>query len=65
MDQAYIDKNIADCEKRIESLKARIKNAKATGEDVDDLKQQRDGYADRIAELSSEAPVEETAEAQD
>ncbi len=44
MDQAYLDKNAAHCKKRIESFEARIKNAKVTGEDVDWLKSELDGY---------------------
>lgn len=56
MDQAYIDKNVAHCKKLIDSFEARIKNAEATGEDVDWLKNERDGYKATLKELSQTEP---------
>lgn len=52
MDKAYIAKNVAHCENRIESFEARVKNAKETGEDVDWLKSEIDGYKKLIKELA-------------
>ncbi len=52
MDQAYIDKNTAHCEKRIESLELRLKSAEVTGEDVDWLESELDGYKATLKNLS-------------
>jgi hypothetical protein len=46
VDKAYIKKNVADCDRRIKSLARRVGNAKNTGEDVKELRQQIAGYAD-------------------
>jgi len=53
MDKAYLDRNIANCDTLIASYKARIAKAKATGEDINDLKKSLEGYQDKREELSA------------
>ena len=48
---AYVERNIADCETKIESLDTRISKAKKTGEDVKELKEWRKGYAEKLDQL--------------
>ncbi len=51
MDQAYRERNIEDCERRIESLELRLKKAKDSGEDADWLKNELGGYKATLKEL--------------
>jgi len=52
MDVGYITRNVANCERKIEQLTARIKNAAATDEDVDWLKAELSGYKAKLKELT-------------
>jgi len=63
VDKAYFDKNVDHCKRMIESYNARIKNAKATGENVSDLKESLAGYSDKLAELNKEKPQAKSTEA--
>jgi len=54
VDKAYLEKNIADCKRWIESYERRIKNVKKTGEKVDELKKVQKGYSDKLAELTKD-----------
>ena len=59
MNKAYLDKNIADCERRIDSLELRVKaavRAEGAGEDVDWLNDEIDGYREKLEELSQTEP---------
>ena len=48
---SYVERNIADCETKIESLDVRIRKVKETGEDVKELKEWRTGYLKKLDEL--------------
>jgi len=51
MDAKYIERNIADCETKIESLRARVSNIKKSGETVFELKVGLSGYVDKLKQL--------------
>ena len=53
MDAATVERNIADCETKIDSLDARISKAEDTGENVKDLKAQLKGYTEARAKLKA------------
>ena len=56
MDKMYLARNIADCERRIEGLEPRLKNAKDSGEDAKWLKSEIDGYKETLKKLSNAEP---------
>ena len=51
MDKAYKEKNIACCNRFIESFEKRIAKAKTTGEDAKELKIALKGYQDTRSRL--------------
>ncbi len=51
MRDANLERNFAHCEQMIESYAARIKNARATGEDVGELRKASDGYKEKRKQL--------------
>jgi len=56
-----LERNVACCDDKIESLEARIDNAKASGEDVDELKDNIKGYKKTRKELLEGASVPDEA----
>jgi len=56
VDKRYLQRNIADCERRIEGLEPRLQNAKASGEDAKWLKSEIDGYKETLKKLSDAEP---------
>jgi hypothetical protein len=56
MERADIDRNIANCEAKIDNAKHRIKMAEATGEDIKMLKDRQKGYEKALKQYQSYLP---------